>query len=303
MFPIDTKEELPLYCAVIRNFLNYVLQHAVCPEYTQDIMAARKICDQAQKELWSIRNLNFRLPGAFNIAASTLYEGRYQNVYTENVWGNTEDKKQVIDDTLIVNRGLSIPEAENIFKTAIAFVGTDELFEEVMKFGVKIVKSEDRSFEVVGIELPNEKTISDFDLINKQKMIQKGEAGYIKALGSLKVKAWEGPGFEPEDFTDDEDNVKPLSDEIESFWLEEDILKLFMIGMKMECKVHELNVGVKFFDTLYGVYCSFHCMLPNEKMMGWKEPGKHILFPLQLEEFQTDMWNDSSQHQTSTKRG
>lgn len=57
-------------------------------------------------------------------------------------------------------------------------------------------------------------------------------------------------------------------------WLEDDILKLLFVGMKMEMTLHELNIGVTYFDTMGGPYCSFYMSLENEKMVDWKEPGK-----------------------------
>jgi hypothetical protein len=33
----------------------------------------------------------------------------------------------------------------------------------------------------------------------------KGQAGYIKPLGVVHVKSWDGPGLDEEDMTDDED--------------------------------------------------------------------------------------------------
>jgi hypothetical protein len=45
--------------------------------------------------------------------------------------------------------------------------------------------------------------------------------------------------------------------------------------MKLELLVHELNIGIKFFDRVLGLYCSFHSALPNEKVIEfWTEPGR-----------------------------
>ena len=99
-------------------------------------------------------------------------------------------------------------------------------------------------------------------------------------MGVVRFKTCEGPGIETEDYTDDEDIVTETQvDEavMESFWLEDEILELFFIGLKLEVEVHELNVGIKFFDTVLGLHCSFHTYLPNEKMIYWKEPGKFVI--------------------------
>lgn len=97
----------------------------------------------------------------------------------------------------------------------------------------------------------------------------------IKPLGVVHLKSWEGPGLDVEDLTDDEDespsNAEPA---VEVFWVEDTILPLLFVGMKLELVVQELNIGIKFFDTVVGVYCSFYSALPNEKVIEyWKEPS------------------------------
>jgi hypothetical protein len=273
MFSIDQEWEVKLYTQVIRNFLNYVLHHCVCPEYTQDVMAARKICDLAEKELWAIRQLQTKLPGDFNVAASTLYGGRYKEYRLHaQAWSLDDPASQGYTST---NPGFTDAEAERKFKTAVAFAGDDALFMKTMEADVRIVKTTRKFYEVVEIERPSLQTIQEYASVKNSK----GESGYIKALGVVKFKAWEGPGLEPEDFTDDEDAATELKVEeagVESFWLEDDILELCFVGLKLEVEVQELNIGIKFFDKVIGLHCSFHTYLPNEKMVYWKEPGKFI---------------------------
>jgi hypothetical protein len=272
MFSIDHEREIKLYSHVIRNFLNYVLHHCVCPEYTADVMAARKICDLAEKELWAIRQLQTKLPGDFNVAASTLYGGRYKE-YRLSAQAWCPDDPDFLDYPSL-KLGFSEGEAERIFKTAVAFAGDDILFMRAMKADNHVVKTTRKFYEVVGTERPSLNTIQEYASVKNWK----GEAGYIKALGVVKFKTWEGPGLEPEDFTDDEDatEVKAGDAGLESFWLEDEILELFFVGLKLEVEVQELNIGIKFFDTAIGLHCSFHTYLPNEKMIHWKEPGKSV---------------------------
>jgi hypothetical protein len=271
MFSIDHEREIKLYSHVIRNFLNYVLHHCVCPEYTEEVMAARKICDLAEKELWAIRQLQAKFPGDFNVAASTLYGGRYKEYCLNGqAWGLDDPDCQ---DYVSANPGFSEAEAERIFKTAVAFAGDDALFLRTMDLGVGIVKTTRKFYEVMETERPSLKTIQQYASVKNSK----GQSGYIKALGVVKFKTWEGPDLEPEDFTDDEGATTEIQAEdagLESFWLEDDILGLFFVGLKLEVEVHELNIGIKFFNTVLGLHCSFHTYLPNEKMIYWKEPGK-----------------------------
>jgi len=295
MFSIDTEKEITTYGLVIRNFLNYVLQHAVCPEYTQDIMAARKICDLAVKELWAIKQLQKKLPGDFNVAASILYGGRYEGIHISNQAWAKEDPDY--EEYLTVNQGFSNAEAERIFKTALAYAGTDDMFLAHMKPDVSIVKTERKFYEIVAIRHPDEETVKDYKNV---KNLQ-GEPGYIKALGVLKLKAWEGPGLDEEDCTDDEGTpaAKAEDSKPQGLWLEDEILELCYPGLKLELIVHELSSGVKFFDAVMGLHCSFHTFLPNEKMLHWKDPGK---FFSQKIEGEMRLTIRSTQHSTTSNR-
>lgn len=224
----------------------------------------------AEKELLAINHLRKILPGDFNVAASTLYGGHYQGIYLANQqWGAVDPLAKTY---VSVDHGFDESEAQRIFKTVIAFEGTEEMFRGVMNEDVEIVTTEKRYFEVVKIEQPSRETIAQYSNVKNDR----GETGYFKALGVIHVKNWEGPGDEDEDMTDDEDNKDsaPTDDPVEAFWLEHDILDHCFVGLKMEVKVHELNIGIKFFDYVAGLYCSFHTFLPNEKMNSWKEPSK-----------------------------
>ncbi|KAI6712013.1 hypothetical protein JHW43_005470 [Diplocarpon mali] len=276
MFPIDAEKDVIAIANVIRNFLNYVLQHEVCPEYTLDVMAARAVCDLAEKELWAIRLLNWSLPGDFAIAASTLYGGRFKDIYLGRTdWVDDDpDSKEIVT----LNQGFSDVKAERVFMTGIAFAGNDDLFVETSKGNVHIVNTESKFFEVATIQRPDVQSIEAYAAITDHE----GKAGNIKALGTIGYKLWEGPGLEQQDLTDEELAAEKLalqSSVIEYFWLEDDILQHFFVGMKLEATVHELNIGIKFIDSYNGVFCSFYTVLPNEKMIGWKDPVPNPRLP------------------------
>ena len=262
-FITDREDDIKLYCSVISNFLNYVLAHGVCPEYNEDVMAAREICTKAETELIAVKKLGFIFPGEFNIAASTLYGGFYEgrHISTQG-WHDATGADEAIVSML---GGLSIADAERIFKTSIAQVGNDKIWEKVMAEDVRIIKTETRCFEVVGIVRADQKAREADDI-----------AGDVKAMGFMVVKPWEGPGIYEEDTTDDEGDTVENGPE-EKFFIEDETLELVFVGLKMEVVVQELDVGIKFFDSVNGLYCSFHTYLLNEKMMAWKDPGKFTL--------------------------
>lgn len=267
-FSTDREEDVKLYCSVIRNFLNYVLAHGVCPEYTLDVMAAREICNKAETELFAVKKLGYILPGDFNVAASTLYGGRYEGFHiSARAWEDYADEP----DTLVSLGGLSVSDAERIFKTAIAFEGNNNMFDKVMAEDIKIVQTENRCFEVARVHRATDESLKQYASVKNIA----GEAGSIKALGVMVVKPWEGPGMQEEDLTDDEATVVLEGGE-ERFWVEDETLDLVFLGLKMEVVVHELNIGIKFIDSVEGLYCSFFTYLPNEKIVAWKEPSKHL---------------------------
>jgi hypothetical protein len=223
----------------------------------------------AEKELKAINILRKILPGDFSVAASTLYGGRYQGMQLANQqWGAIDP---LAKEWVAMEPSVDETEAQRIFKTAIAMAGTDDMFVQVNAEDVEIVATKKRYLEVVSIEQLRQSIVAEFAKVKNDR----GETGHINGLGLLHCKPWDGPGFEEEDMTDDEDNdPAPVDPLIESFWLEHNILEHCFVGMKMEVTVHELNIGVKFFDYVGSLYCSFHTYLPNEKMSGWKEPSK-----------------------------
>lgn len=131
-FELYTENEVKQICSVIRNFLSYVLHHGVCPEYTDDVMAARKICDLAEKELWAIKQLQYLLPGDFNTAASVLFGGSYKGIRFDNSWEQNTEPTFALDDE----------EAKLIFNAVIAMSGSDELYLKVKEGNTTIVNTE-----------------------------------------------------------------------------------------------------------------------------------------------------------------
>jgi hypothetical protein len=233
-------------------------------------MAARKICDRAEVELPSIRELCNLMPGNFNTAASTLYGGHYHCLGSQSsLW---------IDDDLVGDPqrrrrlyGMSIAEAERIFKTAIAFLGTWEHYQQMMRPYDGEVKSVFKSMEVVEIVLPTPETRKKYAGVRDLS----GEVGNFQPLGVLKVKHWDNPNALEEDISDDGQDAAeaPPDSIIDEFWLEGHILEKCFVGMKFEAKVRELSMGIKYFDSVNNIFCSFFTLLPNARLDGWKAPA------------------------------
>lgn len=259
----DGEDGVKMYCAVLRNFLNYVLAHEVCKEYTKDVMAARKICDIAEREYHSIRYLRQMFPGDFNVAASTLF-GEYHKQHMEinAAWVDVEDGSEQWCTNVPL---LSLPVCRFVFGGIVAFLGDKSHFEKAKKGDAQIVDIENKFIEVVDVHLATANIVAEFSRVKDPRGL-----GALKPVGKLLCKSWEGPGYDYEDKTDDGNEV--VDDSVEEFWLEDEILQHCYPGLKLEVVVHELNIGVKYFDQVIDVFPSFHLYLPNEKMLGWKEP-------------------------------
>ena len=113
-FPFDTEKEITQVCRVIDNFLNYLLSHGVCTEYTAEILSARDIANLAIKELSCILKVRRMLPGDFNIAASTLFGGQFYGIHVDKQEWATADPNF---DELTQVRSMSDVTAEKVFKT------------------------------------------------------------------------------------------------------------------------------------------------------------------------------------------
>ncbi|KAI0206390.1 Argonaute complex, subunit Arb1 [Astrocystis sublimbata] len=66
------KEAIQTAADLVKNFLNYVLMQDACPEYRDNIIAARAICDIAAVEFRYVHELTLELPGPFNTLARRL---------------------------------------------------------------------------------------------------------------------------------------------------------------------------------------------------------------------------------------
>ncbi|RDW69330.1 hypothetical protein BP6252_08350 [Coleophoma cylindrospora] len=264
----ESKEDVKLPCTIIKNFLNYVLLHDVCPEYTEDIMAARRICDKAEQELWAVRQVANALPGDYNIAASTLYGGEYRGKYIDSEtlppWSTHGDKPPSVAEL-----GMSDRHAIWVFKASLSFAGNQEQYLALLHDTLKAGKPVLKAYEVVAIDRTS---LTHLDMYSGLKD-QNGQTGTIKPVGYLRVVPWVGPGIEEEDLSDsDESNCSDEDSVIETLWIEDSILQHCFVGMKMIVTLKELGNGVRYFDQVHEVFCSFFTYLENEKLRDWKEP-------------------------------
>ncbi|KAI1647885.1 Argonaute siRNA chaperone complex subunit Arb1-domain-containing protein [Daldinia loculata] len=234
---------------LIKNFLNYVLMHDVCPEYTFDIMAARRICDAAPYELRMVHELILSLPGSFNTAAHSLFCDRQV------------DKHDVPDhyDKLIAFR-------VTVFSSALDQKIKKRLMDSDPTT-IHVVNTKEETYEVVDIILPRQRDI----VMVKEQLEEAGHSGKGKPAGILVLK----PSVVDFGFNNlpRPDQVDFTSAESEDYLLEDDLLDKFDKGMKVKAIVCELNIGVRFIKAVKDVRVSFDLFLPQILMENWKDPA------------------------------
>ncbi|EGE81665.2 hypothetical protein, variant [Blastomyces dermatitidis ER-3] len=257
---LETEALVDMATGTIRNFLNYILLHDVCPEYTENILAARAVCDTAKVELWKAQQTNCWAPGHFNMACSTLFGGYFYGFYTGGQEWSNEVGAEGMEDSV----------ARKVVKFALAGAGS---YEQAVRFRdlansneLKATCVDENGFEVTAIA-PVDGNVRDF---------YKQHAPDLQPIGKLRAKPWRNPGLSEEDLPPGqvcgtEPSSPSVADEYE-FFVDESMLQFCFVGMKVDTTVWELNCGLHYFDNVMAIYCSFYTILLNESMIGWKEP-------------------------------
>ena len=168
-FDLTTEEKVKSLVNVIRNFLNYVLYHDVCPEYVEQINAAKRLCDQGERELWAVSQNVTKLPGNFNRACSELYGGLYQGQCDPNSsWRLPED---------IPSEDMSPSNARQVFKLGMVANASKEQFKKYeaqdKAKSITITKVEEISIEVAETILSNEDVQSLYAIREELKPLGK----------------------------------------------------------------------------------------------------------------------------------
>ncbi|KAL9610805.1 MAG: hypothetical protein Q9167_004505 [Letrouitia subvulpina] len=258
----NTEQDVKSKTTIIRNFLNYLLHHDVCPEYADQIRAAQRVCDLADKELPMAMRSRFRLPGDFNTACSELFGGSLQGLHAANPeWAPEKGSVEV---------GIDLEKAKQTFKIALAVHGSDELSQRYRERnaadGVKIVSEYDADLEIAAIE-PADERIRHF---YRHHPAAKG----LDPVGKLIAKSWLQKYPIPRDVTHEEALLARNSERVVEkyeFWVDDYVLDKCFVGMKFRTTIRELSFGLKFFDSIFGVWCSFFTLLPNEAIIGWRQ--------------------------------
>ncbi|KAA8904995.1 Argonaute complex, subunit Arb1 [Sphaerosporella brunnea] len=237
--------QLELACKLIKNFLNYVVFHSVAPEYHANIMEAVELCNTAEKELVLCANVSNRLPGTFNMACSTIYDGLYAGIGdTDKTWEVGVDQEAGLDEKL----------AKELILVALSKRGTPE--QQAKGLTRKVVRRDYMSLEVVEVILspPDPGLSGESGKTLPESKFFRG----TQALGSIKVKPWI-----PEDPLAEYYELPQEQCQILEIWLEKAILQYCFVGMHLEARVHRFDDGLNFIDSVTSVLCSFFLRLEN----------------------------------------
>jgi hypothetical protein len=271
------------------NFYNYLLHHNVCPEYNNQIEAARQVCLLAIKELPTVYNLVNKMPGTFNNACSLIFGGNYAQMHPADMtWSSIPQ-----------DPGMKMEEARIIFTTAAAALGSDAMFSTFTPERLASVANHEAAkhpntqkstpiwcsaeatthLEVVGIDRASDKIRDDYADYQRNLV---GSKVKLEPLGKLICKPWTHPNFQgfdlPEGVTFDEQ----VYDDTYELWLEDNLLALWCEGMKLNCTLRRLEWidngkrdGLWYIDSFANTYPSFYECLLNEIM---EKPWKPVVY-------------------------
>ncbi|KAJ9417601.1 hypothetical protein FOXG_09172 [Fusarium oxysporum f. sp. lycopersici 4287] len=231
----------------IKNFLRYVLQHDVCPEYEDSVKEALELCKTASVEWPMIRQLNADLPGHFNLACSEMF----YETSTEESWSFQTFKRP---------KGFD-PKA--VFFAAFALMDEPELFEKLSLKEPSIFSEYTCTLELVEIIRPEE------DIVKRFNSLVIGD----KAANHVPVgKAVFKQGFIQDDWENPWAGEWPVKEDTITLFFDDALLANMMPGLKTVATISELDAGLRFLKSIEMIVPPFYIFLPQELMRHYKEP-------------------------------
>ncbi|TRX98668.1 hypothetical protein FHL15_000010 [Xylaria flabelliformis] len=245
------KEAILLAADLVKNFLNYVLMQDACPEFKNNIISARNVCDIAPIELRYVRELMLQLPGTLNLTARSLFcEGGVRNT--------DEDKNY---EALVLFRLTAL-----LSLSSVGAKYQDQIRKHEDPTTIKVISTTKQTYQVLGIERTRykDKLMVDKQLEAMNVNIKLKLAGCLRVAPTIIEHGW---GNMPRPDEVDFSNAKEVE-----FLLEDELLAKLEIGMKIDMTVCELNVGLHFIKEVHDLRVSFDTFLPQYLMTDWKDP-------------------------------
>lgn len=247
---------------VVENFLRYVLQHDVCPEYGADVQAALQVCQDARDEWPMVERLQGLLPGEFNVSARECFPVA-EGVRVSDV---EEDEGTIAEIYGLKPRAKKQDPRMHVLASLALAGGNDDLIAGLGSASCRVMQEFDCTLEVVKIHRPADDIVNSFrslrlsDVAGKTKVRPIGKAIFRAAI----IES----GF-------DQPAVKaPVSGKVTLFF-DDNILRHMKTGMKMTFTLAQLSNGFRFAKHLVNIVPSFHTFLPQELMKHHKPPAKN----------------------------
>jgi len=240
IFEDNNPRQVRFFTNVLANVYRWLMHNDVCVEYNDQLTRALATCSRANDELTKALDLTYRLPDGFSTASSTFFGGFFKDLYQPGQSWNKDD----------MPIGWGFEDANGLVMAGISVYGTDEQFEAASSTSArKILRRESACLQVVAVEKPTEEARSFYEhsRLKDSKLIPLGKIHCRRLKHDLS-----GPLQESSD------------EELLTFWIEEDVLGICFIGMKMKCEVCESNLEIRWLERVISVNPSYYQVLPNE---------------------------------------
>lgn len=249
ILPLTCLEPAPTDKAIglVENFLRYVLQHDVCPEYGEDINAALAVCGQAREEWPKLCRFKNLLPGQFNLAAAKTF-----GVHEKADWSLQNCKEPAtLSPELIFYASLVVVEQ------AVPKTDTGES-------ALRVTRQFTCSLALQSMEMPSDATSNHFRrlALSPDQNLNLAPLGRAVFRRAIIDDGWVHQ-VAPEPLPADEDVV---------LYFEQDMLAEMTVGMKVTAVICELSSGFRFVKTLETVQPSFYTFLPQHLIKDYKPP-------------------------------
>jgi hypothetical protein len=229
----------------VENFLRYVLQHDVCPEYNQNVESALQICKQAREEWPALIQLQQDLPGCFNLAAGELFSSVGANEWSFLSFSRPDGF-----------------DPKTTFLAVCALRGEVVTLDQFSQGKVEASKEQSYCVEVTAVERAAASIQERFSALRIEGI------GYgIEAVGKV--------FFKPAIIEDEWETLNmPALPTGKDTWvyLEDSLLTNVFPKMKMDITLVELNTGIRFIKTISRIVPSFYTFLPQQMMRHYKQP-------------------------------
>jgi hypothetical protein len=232
---------------VVENFLRYVLQHDVCPEYAADVQRALAVCDDARAEWPMVIRLQEGGPGLFSLAATKLFCASDPDNWSLKMFdANPENDPKMI------------------FFSTLALFNDSELLDRAISQSPLVIKEYTSTFRVETIEM----TADAVDGVFKGLTLGNGSI-IVQPVSKVTLNATrveDGWYYPPgEEKLPSAYQVILYFDYVASQGLKP--------GMMMNVTVADLDIGISIVKSLGQVMPTFYRFLPQELMRHFKIPG------------------------------